>query len=177
MARARYDGEVEEVVAALLPFATDPGWLRYSEKEGPGSLHWKVLKRHSSVFRTLKDLQPNLSFKQAMMEEIMEKIADIRQTEWMLNEKARKEQPKVLARRLRLACRHLSQAHRKNAPWAKAILEGDDSSKPKGEDSQEPAKYVFFGWDAEQQKAFREEKGPRARREYCEGLVEPENAN
>jgi hypothetical protein len=75
-----------------------------------------VLNKFKTLFLGLRELQSNLSFSQTAMQQAQEKVLEKQQESWNLDEDQKKEQPGIIAKRLRVACRHIAQAGRKKNP-------------------------------------------------------------
>lgn len=139
--RPRYRGDAATLAATLSPYATEPAWFRYSEKaNGRGSIQGKVLRRHAAMFRDLRRLAPNMSFSQSLMVAACKIISRNKNAEWNLTDDQIKRQTKALATRLRIACRHVSQAARKPKlpAWCAAIVDDTGAKvEDSGQDEQE----------------------------------------
>ena len=172
--RHRYAGSAGELAAVLRPFADSPGWLAYEEKHCAGAVQPKVLLVKGALLNALKSLQDNLSFAQKSMLDACRIIGEEQKVAWRLSAADAKQQPEVLARRLRLACRHIAQARARGKPpaWVKQLLEASTlASAPAA-----PSEWVFFGWDIEQEAAWRATGDKHARREHTTKMEEPVDA-
>ena len=126
--RSRYQGPAEKVVEALLlqfKAHSKPMFIKYQEK---GLVDGKALLEMAPFLAALLKLQDNLSFRQNMMySAIMEAGRSIGKMDvWFHSKDEEKEWADVMSRRVRHACRHVSQALLKpgrKAHYATRILE------------------------------------------------------
>ena len=171
--RARYDGPVAETAAVLSPAYASPGWRKHAERgQGKGAVNGKAIMAAADVFRKLRGLHETWAFSQSMMQAACEQVLEAKNSEWCLAGKCLKEQPEVLAKRLRAACRHLSQAVMKGskADWVLAVV-GEAGARAEAKN----ADFVWYGWDAEQEVAWRSTEDHRSK-EITRQLKEPPNA-
>ena len=125
--RNRYSGPMEQLCQALLPQLTEvgkPAFLRYDEK---GPVDSRALLSMAPLLGRLVRLQDNVSFKQSMMmEAILTAGTQYGQMDkWFESQEEAKEWSKVMASRLRHACRHVSQGLVKvgrKAYWLEQVL-------------------------------------------------------
>ena len=184
--RARYDGETGPIVDLARPLAVEPGWFKYAEKDQAGALKPKALKPLESLWRGLRDLQQNMAFTQELMKKAMVELA-AEKPEWNLSEAEKRQQTEVMARRLRLACRHISQGlAKKNPPkWVQELMDceaGDDEQPEEEEDEKEqPAdsEWPFWGWEPEAEVAWRAKalhgQGRQAQKQTTKVIEKPPN--
>ena len=114
--RPRYRGEAQALADVCLPHALTPGWFKYSEQDIKGSLKPAVLKSHKILFNDLKGLQDNMCFSKGDMTRAMIVVLKNKLLAWGIDGEQAKEQTRVMFQRLRVACRHISQAGRKKNP-------------------------------------------------------------
>jgi hypothetical protein len=120
-----------------------PGWFRYAEQDGKGAISPNMLKQFADLWQKLHKLQNNLSFNKTTMTAANKAVMEKKQEEWQLTDQQDLEQPKVLANRLRLACRHVSQAlGKKTSPqWISMIFgekkPGEEEKEENGEKEEE----------------------------------------
>lgn len=198
--RCRYRDGVDRLVETVVPFAVEPGWFVYAE-DGKHPVQKTLLLKYRKFLRALYDLSPQLAFTQSDMDKCMKKILD--DSDWPLDGRDRKEQPRILASRVRAACRHCAQALRKKSPpkWAMTIFGGKKADLARDEEKghsdadlaplehdsvnddgagedDEDNKWIDFGWDPELFVAWRAYGAGRKRvRQVTKHIFEPTSAN
>lgn len=175
--RSRFQGCADDIATALTEFATKPGWFKYCEEDGKGALNTKLLQSSRSAFVELHKLTENLSFTQKEMEKAMRDIGDKHAAEWEMSPVQLDEQAKVMAKRLRTACRHIAQALRKEPQpkWVKAIF--DEAAPLDGNSELAEKDWPIWGWDPELEVGFRKAGlKPRDAMQTTKNIKEPEEA-
>ena len=132
MCRHRFEGGPEELACALAPHMEFAGALRYLDQE-PGMSQPTVdklkLQRQPlrGALQALHELASNLSFTKSCMSEALAMVAEKKK----INLDVRDYQQRTTAR-LRLACRHASQAMCKKprAVWVKEMFGDLNTASP-----------------------------------------------
>ena len=194
MPRDRVSGGIDALAALLADAALKPGWFQYEEDLKTATVNSKTLEKHGAVFVKLREAQENLAFSQKELAAALKKIAASKA--WPLTTKEFDELAAVTARRLRCACRHVSQALGRSSwpKWLENIFgekpaddEGEDDEGCNAEEGEEEEAEVdieeadpewpYCGYDQELQVAWRStEQGPKAKREVSSIIVEPPDA-
>lgn len=170
--RSRYGGTAEELADVLREFSTSPSWFQYHDKDGPGALKPQNFIKHNTLFQALAKKQKNLSFSQSIMQAALFSIAQDKQEEWALSWAEVLQQPGVIARRIRIACRHIAQASAKDKPpgWLADVMQDSaEAASVSGE-------FSFFGWDATLNVAWKstaEGYGRKACRQTTKNIFPP----
>ena len=141
-------------------------------RHGRGAVNGKAIMAAADVFRKPRGLHEKCTLPQSMTQTACEQVLDAKSSEWCLTSKCLKEQPKLLAKRLRAACRRLSQAVMKGskADWVLAVV-GEAGARVEAK----MADVVWYGWDAEQEVAWRSAEDRRSQ-EVTRQLQEPPGA-
>ena len=113
--RPRHDGPASELLPILRHHITTAGCVQYGEDFRVDPMDKEALKTHAALLRALREKQPNLSFAQVPLQKQLGILAA---------ERAWPDQSTfavVVAKRVRLMCRHAHQALAKRSvpKWAK----------------------------------------------------------
>ena len=119
--RPRYEGDAETLAAAILPSATNAGWLHYST-DMKDKIDVARIRTHAALIRRLYLLQANLSFTKTQVEAAMQIV--LLKGHFSLADKHRVSWVKVTAQRMRVMCRHVSNTNTKatKPKWLKYVL-------------------------------------------------------
>ena len=124
--RARFAGDVCDLVAAMKPHVKSKGFLQYSESL-KSKVDGKEICRHGPLVQSLHGLQANLSFKKTTLELAFKEIA--REKALKLESGEQADWAKYMDQRLRVMLRHIAQnKDRSKAAWVVAIF-GDDAKQ------------------------------------------------
>lgn len=149
-ARQRFTRSAEELAACLSEHASSPGWFRYSE-DPKSTINKKGLIANANIMTALHNCSPNMSFNQSTMEQAVRKITEGKRDEWNLDPEACRQQPIVIARRLRVACRHVAQSIRKRPKWLRSVIDlhdDEDAKQDNNEESSAPGDAASSSLDA-----------------------------
>ena len=120
--RPRFGGSVNDIVEAIIDFATSPTFLPYPDmpsdkKKGPHpKVHQTLIKKQRGMLIKLKFSKGNLSFTPQQVSTALAEIA--RRKEWRWRDGEEEDWIKTTGGRLRLMLRHVSQALTKQNQWA-----------------------------------------------------------
>jgi len=117
--RAVFKGNADVIVAVLDPFVTSIRWLQYGEVKN-ARVNPKVIKTHAIMMIALKHVQSNWSFPQKKVETAMLQLFTAKG--FLLKEDQKRDWVVTCAKRLRLMCRHCSQAYLHDVQWATNIF-------------------------------------------------------
>jgi len=186
-ARVRYKGSLDDLHAAIAPFAVSPGWFVYEENESD-KVNPELLVAHKVFLRSLTHTCENLSFNKAQLKKVFQRLVVEKQFSELSTSTLQAHWVKTMGRRVRAACRHLAQARiRKQPPqWLAHIDagamsqlssfagdghpdedgEGEEEEEEKERDEEEDEE----GKDVRAQDSHRDAQGP----DSCQDAQGPE---
>ena len=172
--RALFKGNADVIAAVLDPFVTSIRWLQYGEAKN-ARVNPKVIKTHAIMMIALKHVQSNWSFPQKKVETAMLQLFTAKG--FILKEDQKRDWVVTCAKRLRLMCRHCSQAYLHDVQWATNMFgKADLGAAPltnhgDGEAATTDHEYLV-GFDRELLQAWRVQADVKdGRREYATRMV------
>jgi len=159
-----YDGPPSKVTEIIAPHVCKADWIAYSDKFDSKVEPNKILPL-KELFRLLRKVQRNLSFKQTTMQECMVQVEQEKSASWprLLRDDEKDDWTRTCATRLRAMCRGISQTELKSpkAAWLAELwgVQGD---------SQEEA--YLFGFAKDTGLAWRARAGHTKSKEFSESL-------
>ena len=164
--RTRFKGSIDCLAEAIQPHVTGMHWLQYDETSKGAKVQAEELKTLKPVVSSLKALQNNLSFTQSDMKAVAKKIHDAIGASWKLSDDEQLDWADAIAKRVKVACRHVAQAHVKSPTTPRLQSIRDEAITV----SDSPD--YFYGYDVEAQCAWRQ--APGGQRMLSQDLLKPE---
>jgi hypothetical protein len=124
--RSRYSGLTSDLADILTEHITSPGHLQYGvAKDTPVSPH--LILQHRAMFKNLLQLYSSLSFKKTSLIAALEIVAD--RNKFGLSKHDFRDFKVIVAARLMMMCRHITQAKRRTkAPaWVQQLVAEEGS--------------------------------------------------
>jgi len=116
LGRPRFTGTVEELEAVMMPFAeTDVAFCKYSDEsknvKDAKLVHGRRgVEGHTDLLQALYNIQPNLCFSKAVMEQALQLMLKKGAKKWKLSIPEQDDWLTTMTRRIRNLCRVVSQA-------------------------------------------------------------------
>lgn len=122
--RQRYTGEHADLVRALAPSCTSPGWMVY-EPDVKSKLSVPLIKKYGDLLRRLEGIQENLSFTKVQMEAALQTILEDDSKRWRIKPEDAKPWVVSTAAQIRCLCRHVMNAALRKPPpaWLQKVFE------------------------------------------------------
>eukprot|EP00959_Pyramimonas_sp_CCMP1952_P138398 2896649-Pyramimonas_sp.AAC.1 len=136
-----FDGDLSELVDALLKHATGCQFVQYGEKIKE-SIDREKIETHKDLLNDLGELQNNLQFSQRFMQEALVKVFELKNQSWdpKLQDEHKEEWAITVSKRIRTMASHFQASVRKRSQWAMDLVVnskgGDDGGgASQGDDS------------------------------------------
>ncbi|CAK0892603.1 unnamed protein product [Prorocentrum cordatum] len=136
-----FDGDLSELVDALLKHATGCQFVQYGEKIKE-SIDREKIEAHKDLLNDLGELQNNLQFSQRFMQEALVKVFELKNQSWdpKLQDEHKEEWAMTVSKRIRAMASHFQASVRKRSQWAMDLVAnskgGDDGGgASQGDDS------------------------------------------
>ena len=131
--RPRFEGSSQNdrrLYSVVREYMTTPTKIEYGETL-TSKFDALALKKHGRFLWSLRDVQPNCSFKKKQMRVVMFNLARERREQWKFNEADMIDFAERVGERVRAMATHLGAAlRRQNVPrWAKQILEMSEDGR------------------------------------------------
>ena len=123
--RSRFAGSPQDLAACLMPHANSPGFIFYGEDRKKYKLNKRLVMGHEPIIKGLHSICSNLRFRKSTVMAALAIVAA--RQKWFQDDPDELDAWQgVATRRLRLICRHVSQAclkgRGKNATWIRLLL-------------------------------------------------------
>ena len=117
------DDTRKRLTQIIAHYADTPSFLEYPE-DFDSPVDKARIQKHPDLFCALHTMKKSLVFPKLLLIDVLHDVAGLKKDQWSrpLTDKEMKDWAERMQKRIRVACRHLSQAKHKNNGWALRML-------------------------------------------------------